>query len=152
MISIESAAASIAAMEAMIPFFPRDPNAQDYLLAALRRFVGTEDELRWLTDTAINSIRKWEGLPQLRGLFCSHFRPADGVEMDCDVAGYTPADCERAYLERQSAETQRLLAEYKQQLRIEGATCDPALLVSIADRAVKRLPAVQTHAKGQSSQ
>lgn len=147
MISIESAAASIAAMEALIPFFPRDTNAQDYILAALRKMIATEEQLRWLTETAINSIQKWEGLPQLRGLFCSHFRPADGIEMECSVPGFTPADCERAYFERQASESARMLSDWHRQWLLSGAIADPELVPERAVALIKRVPAIEI-AKG----
>lgn len=77
-----------------IPYFPTDSGAQLAVMKQLERFVSGEKELRWLVDTAAGVMREWKGVPELRGLYCTRFKPADGVEANCSLPGYTPEDSE----------------------------------------------------------
>lgn len=79
---------------AAIPFFPTDEYAQEAVMRELEKFVDQPVRLQWLVDAAINTMRKWEGVPELRGLYCTRYRPADGRETSCSLPGYSPADCE----------------------------------------------------------
>lgn len=79
-----------------IPFFPTAEAAQLVIGKHMLKFVSGPTELRWLVDSAVNAMRKWEGIPELRGLYCTRYKPVDGVEGTCSLAGYSPADNEAA--------------------------------------------------------
>ena len=80
-----------------IPYFPNDSGAQLAIMRQLEKFVSGAAELRWLVDTAISVMRDWKGVPELRGLYCTRFRPADGREANCSLPGYTPEESEARY-------------------------------------------------------
>jgi len=71
----------------MLKYFPSDPLAQAAVMALLERMVSTPEQLAWLVRTMIDEIGEWQGPVELRGVFCSRFRPMDGVEADCGPGG-----------------------------------------------------------------
>lgn len=77
---------------ATIPFYPREDH--DVVLRQLSRFVDSPRKMQWLVDTAVASMRKWGGIPELRGLYCTRFKPADGCEESCSLPGFTAEDSE----------------------------------------------------------
>jgi hypothetical protein len=77
-----------------IPYFPTDSGAQLAIMNQLERFVSVAHELRWLVDAAVSAMREWRGVPELRGLYCTRFRPADGKEGNCSLLGYTAEESE----------------------------------------------------------
>lgn len=81
---------------AAIPFFPAEASAA--IMDAIAKFVDKPERLNWLVDTAVQTMRKWDGVAELRGLYCTRFKPADGIEAPClTTPGYTPEDCETAH-------------------------------------------------------
>ena len=84
----------------VIPFYPIAHH--DVILRMLERFVDRPERLRWLVDAAVMNLPQWGGVPALRGLYCTRFKPADGIEADCAIPGFTPDDNETAYLDAQS--------------------------------------------------
>ncbi len=77
-----------------IPYFPTDSGAQLAIMVQLELFVSSAHELRWLITAAVAVMRKWEGVPELRGLYCTRFKPADGKEGTCSLPGYTAEESE----------------------------------------------------------
>jgi len=77
-----------------IPYFPAGSGPQLAIMRQLERFVSGAHELLWLIDTAVGAMREWKGIPELRGLYCTRFKPADGVEANCSVDGFTSEDSE----------------------------------------------------------
>jgi hypothetical protein len=100
-----------------LKFFPAASTAaKRVVMELLDGMVATEGQLKWLMDAQVNRVGEWHGPAQLRALFNTRFRSADGIEGEaCEVAGFTPADCERDFFERQSAETNRMLAAAKRE-------------------------------------
>jgi hypothetical protein len=74
--------------------FPTNPAAHAEIMRLLDRMVAKKEHLDWLVVTMIDRVGEWKGTAQLRGLLCTHFAPLDGVEMDCTITGFTPADSE----------------------------------------------------------
>ena len=110
-----------------IPYFPTDSGAQLAVMNQLGRFVSSGNELRWLVDAAIAVMREWKGLPELRGVYCTRFKPADGREEHCSLPGYTPDENEMQHtLEEPKrpllAEPAEVVALAKQKA-IGGARC-----------------------------
>lgn len=96
-----------------IPFFPSDSGARTAVARALRSFVSQTHHLRWLVDTSIDHMRQWGGVAELRGIYCTRFKPADGVEGYSSISGFTPADSENAYLSGIPAPRQLAEADQK---------------------------------------
>ena len=89
---LEAAVAELGA----IPFFPSDAASQLVIARHLAKFVGGVAELRWLVDSAVTAMQRWGGIPELRGLYCTRYKPEDGIEANCSLAGYSPEDGEMA--------------------------------------------------------
>lgn len=73
--------AAVRMLEA-IPYFPRGAEARGAQLAIaaeLEQFVESTSGLRYIVEQAISHMRKWEGVPELRGIYCAGgFIPRDG--------------------------------------------------------------------------
>lgn len=108
-------------LRAVIPFFPKDEEAGSVIAMSIEGMVDTVEKLDWLIHLAINVMAKWS-LADLRGLYCSRYRPSDGVYGPCSIAGYTPTDTiareEQEYIEAQTEERSRELAQWKEQKRL----------------------------------
>ncbi len=107
---------AVLKMAAMIPFFPKDEDDQKLISLSLSRFVNTDEELDWLVITACDAMRDWErggGLPELRGLFCTQFKPADGRYEGCSTPSYQPAALEATFFRKEVEENERRYEEYK---------------------------------------
>jgi hypothetical protein len=65
---------------ALLKFFPSDPRAQTQLLALVCQMIESEEQAEWLVRIALNTWNEWEGPRELRALFCTKYRPRDGVE------------------------------------------------------------------------
>jgi hypothetical protein len=76
-------------------FFPATDSAKRVIMELIERMVGTEKQLAWLEGELINRVGEWPGPAELRALFCTRYRPADGIAgKDCAIPGYTPGDYE----------------------------------------------------------
>lgn len=110
-------------MSEVIPFFPRGEAGMAMVQSAMERFVSTKEQLDWLTVTACDVMQRFS-LPELRGIFCTRFAPADGVYTAAESPGYTPEDAmsrsEMTYHERQGQEYQEKLAEWKRENLLTG--------------------------------
>jgi hypothetical protein len=82
---------------AAIPYFPADEHALRAIMQQISKFVDRPDRLRWLVDAALNTMLQWGGISELRGLYCTKFKPADGIEADCHLPGYSANDCEASH-------------------------------------------------------
>lgn len=108
MINLKHADHAVARL-ALLEFFPSEVVARAELAKLMMRIVSTPEELEWLVTTMINHFERWRGPKEMRGLFCTRFRPADGVEETCTVAGFTALDSESGYLEQFSADRRKEL-------------------------------------------
>ena len=61
-------------------FFPSDPEVRAALVTVLMNLVETEEQLDWLVNRALRLYAKWPGVAELRALYCSRFKPRDGIE------------------------------------------------------------------------
>jgi hypothetical protein len=113
----------------MLTFYPPDPEAQAAIMELLARMCPHREALQWLVDQMVNCVGTWKGPMELRGVLCWHYPPADGIEANCSISGFTPADGERLTLERGYEYHPRELEAGDPEMR--------ALVLSIADQ--KRL-------------
>ena len=85
---------------AAIPYFPQGAGAKLAIAVQLGRFVDNNQKLRWLVDSAVNAMKEWKGVAELRGLYCTRYKPSDGIEADCSLAGHTPEEGEMQYAQQ----------------------------------------------------
>jgi hypothetical protein len=83
---------------AMLEFFPHQ--AKSGVLGLLRTMCPHKRALKWLVAELVNHVGKWPGPAEVRGLLCSRFDPADGIDQWCSIAGYTAEEQEAKHLER----------------------------------------------------
>jgi hypothetical protein len=69
----------------LMKFFPSDPAARAALSRLLQRMCGSFDHAQWLVDRALEVYSEWPGSSELRALYCSHFKPQDGIEVDSTI-------------------------------------------------------------------
>ena len=126
---------------ANIPFAPQDPAQQDALMEAIAEFADRPDALAWTVKVAVAKWTKWIGPAELRGIYCTRFQPADGVEADVvGTRGFTAADNEAAYMETQARETAARIAEWKREATLlpeASQEVDVKLLRTIDQSAVQ---------------
>jgi hypothetical protein len=107
----------------MLAYYPSDPQAQAAILELLAEMVPHREALEWLTKAMVNRVGVWKGPAELRGVLCTKYRPADGVEMHSVSPGFTPADNERRYIE-----------QHQDRMRLEAATPPPLALLEAFGR------------------
>lgn len=96
-ISNAAATKAVRMLGGNVPFFPGDESAQTMIASELRRLCNTNQELGWLVRQVMLLWKQWHGVRELRILFCSKFRPVDGVDLEGAVSvafpetGYPPA-------------------------------------------------------------
>lgn len=78
------AVASLAALR----FFPPDPPARAALADELLRMCRSEDQAAWVVRRVLRLYNEWPGPMELRAVFCSRFKPADGVEANTTDARF----------------------------------------------------------------
>jgi hypothetical protein len=75
----ETAAAAVAKM-ALMAFFPGDPDIRAALVSVFVDMVDTEEQLDWLVNRALRLYARWPGVAEIRALYCSRWKPKDGIE------------------------------------------------------------------------
>lgn len=84
----------------MLRYFPSDAGARAGIMGVLARMVETVEGLQWLVRTMVDEVGEWQGPKELRGVYCTRFRPADGIESWCAQGKFSPEAIEgRAALE-----------------------------------------------------
>lgn len=82
---------------ALLKYFPSAENDRTAVARLLGRIVGENNlvGLRWLVDTMLNRVGEWNGPVELRAVYCTRYRPADGVEADAKYSnGFTAGEME----------------------------------------------------------
>lgn len=78
-------------------YFPPAEGAHRAVMELLYRMVETPDQLDWLVVTMIDRVGEWKGTAELRGVYCTRFKPLDGVEGVCgETPGFTATELEMA--------------------------------------------------------
>ncbi len=83
----------------MCQFFPTDPGTRSAIMALLARMVPHREALIWLVRTMSDKIGAWKGPMELRGVLCTRWKPADGIEAESTLIGFRGEDSEQACLE-----------------------------------------------------
>lgn len=85
---------SILADLTVLKFFPTEPRARAGITRIVCEMVdpsnrvSPEDQARWLVARIITLFNEWPGPKEMRAVFCSRFRPADGIEALPDMEKY----------------------------------------------------------------
>jgi hypothetical protein len=130
---------------AQLKYFPSDDGAREGIMRLLLRLVefGRADQLTWLVRVMVDRVGVCNGPVELRGVFCTRFKPADGIEADCsETAAFSPAAMEvRAAVQQLPApEARALLAGVVD-------TGDSDDVQAILD-SIERMPGPQPNASG----
>ena len=64
-----------------LPFFPSDHLVKAAVLEELQQMVANDEQLEWLIRRVTGLYKEWPGLSEIRAVYCSRFRPRDGVEV-----------------------------------------------------------------------
>lgn len=107
---------------ATLPFFPKESRGP--VMTTLRRMCPHKRALEWLVAEVVNHVPSWPGLAELRGILCSHFDPADGIDHWSTLPGYSAADGEaRFLLDHEEIKARELAAngdnEFLRQLKVK---------------------------------
>ena len=79
------AAAQAVSKLSLMAFFPSDSDARSALIWALMQLAETQEQLEWLVERALKLYSRWPGVGELRALYCSRFKPRDGVEAYSEI-------------------------------------------------------------------
>jgi len=82
MAAVKALVNSMAAMK----FFPSDPAARVALVEAISEIATDESQVRWLVKKLRTDYTDWPGEREMRRLFSTRYRPADGI-------GYSKCTC-----------------------------------------------------------
>jgi len=135
---------------ATIPYFPRESRAS--IIVQLQHMCPHLRALKWLVETATAHCKQWPGLSDLRGLLCSRFDAADGIdEPACSIPGFTVEENEARYLARHEElkhlSNQKMRPESKESMRqIAAAAQKKSLKSNEPDEADESLHAKSTGA------
>jgi hypothetical protein len=92
----------------MIAFFPQE--SKGAVMRELRKMCPNRESLLWTVSTVVAKCDKWPGIAEIRGLLCTRYDAADGIDQPyCTIPGFTPGEQEAKYLERHE-EVKRLSA------------------------------------------
>ena len=63
-----------------LKFFPGDPDARIGIAEEIVSFASTADQVEWLVKKVSQVYKEWPGILEVRAVFCTRYKPADGVE------------------------------------------------------------------------
>lgn len=113
----------------MLQFFPSDPGAQVGVQNLLRKMCPHKEALLWLVQTLVNRVGRWPGPMEVRGVLCWKYKPADGIEADSSIKGFSPSDGEE------------LAVNEQKQLAAGGTTESSEMKLLVRAKAMPQLPA-----------
>jgi hypothetical protein len=78
--TIDFLMAQIAKLGGTLRFFPSDPDARIGIAEQIAQMTGDADQVRWLVARLPQLYADWPGMLEVRAVFCTRFRPCDGIE------------------------------------------------------------------------
>jgi hypothetical protein len=134
----------------MLEYWPSSPAIRAEIHVLLAKMVPHREALDWLIDELVNRVGRWPGPAELRGILCSRYDPADGIDAWSTLPGYTAEDGEARYLQtHEQLQADRQLAAEPARLlkRLAGARqLPPALPADEASAQVASLRRARTQA------
>jgi hypothetical protein len=79
MIDSKQATADMARLS-VLKFFPSDQTARTEIMLMACEMAQTNEQIAWLSKRCIQLWNEWEGPREMRAVFSSRYRPADGIE------------------------------------------------------------------------
>jgi hypothetical protein len=136
--------ATLRAWKGALPGIPDTAEGMSMIAGLIWNMIGTRTHWEFLRDEAFPRMRRFS-FPELRGIFCTRYQPADGiVEYATETPGFTAADLESEYHERERKENERRLLEYKRLAKLappaEPLRLPGLVLESDADGEVSIVP------------
>ena len=137
MVNVKKAAAELSKLSLM-KFFPSDPAARSALMGIVMSMAWTDDQIEWLVKRALVVFAEWPGPMEIRALFCSRWKPADGIEAHSQLyratengGGFPP--------EKPRAEA--LLPPGREEARkmLESLKAHPSYRIQAAERNLERV-------------
>lgn len=95
---------------AMLRYWPAQAEAA--VMHLLLQICPDRAALAWLVAELVNHVGEWPGPAEVRGLLCTRYDAADGIDAYCNLPGYRAEDGERRSLDEHEA--------HKTQERIDG--------------------------------
>jgi hypothetical protein len=82
-VSPESITVALKAFDALA-WFPKEPTARVFIGDAMRTMCPSAEALQYLVRIVLHHYTTWEdcGIPGLRQIVCTKFKPADGIESE----------------------------------------------------------------------
>lgn len=117
----EKMAGEAAKRLSALKFYPSEVDARLEIADMLQRMVPTADQLEWLVRTMVDRIGEWPGPREMRAVFCTRFRPMDGIEAWSQISGFTALDSEAASLLEHGDRTMAEISE----ARVKGGLLTP---------------------------
>lgn len=132
----------------LVPFCPSDELGKECIASTLQDMVETDEQLRWLIQAAANQFSAWPGLAGLRALYCTRYRPMDGLMVRMGKNGRTRSVneailAERAYFEREAAETRAKIEGWKKEKLLAPPEDRAPFLLPAPGEVLKRMPAAK---------
>lgn len=77
---------------AALKFFPSNVGVRLAVVRVVRDMATSDQQVQWLVRRALQLFDSWEGPRELRALFCSRYKPRDGIEATSSVypEGFPP--------------------------------------------------------------
>ena len=81
MVNVKKAVEQIGPL-ALMKFFPAqsESGARAALVGMVCEMASNNEQIEWLVRRALALYNEWPGPRELRALFCSRYKPADGIE------------------------------------------------------------------------
>ena len=80
--ALQSTIARCVGQLAMLKYFPADEFARAGIMQLLMSMAETPEQVSWLTRKILEMCDEWPGPVTIRGIFCSKFKPKDGIDVD----------------------------------------------------------------------
>jgi hypothetical protein len=63
-----------------LQFFPAEPQPRRAIVRMVCEMASSKEQVQWLVNRTIALHKEWPGPRELRAIFCSKFKPRDGIE------------------------------------------------------------------------
>ena len=80
--------------------YPPPENSKPALMDELAKMCPSPAALEWLIGELVNHVKEWPGIAEVRGLLCTRFDAADGVDTYCSLPGYSQDEYEAKHYEQ----------------------------------------------------
>ena len=79
---------------AALPYYPNEEYARAEISRLFLRMVESPKQLEWLITVLLDRCDRYPGIKEIRGVYCTRYKPLDGVEEYSTISGFTPGDSE----------------------------------------------------------